>query len=197
MFNSKLKLFSIGVFLALPLVAWGFYFVSFASAGKADALPDWFAMSGLIYLVLSAALLIYVARRLGLYRNPNPPPPQVVPALRSYYRAKGIGLIVVWFGGFLFVLYQGFKGRISPGRSPLGACLFLVVIIGAIWLLYRDRSAVPSGKRQDDAPPEKVHEAELIYWGFGPPLVVTSKHDRFLVYVLVVLASILWYICWR
>ena len=91
----KLKLFVLGVVLALPLVGYVFYYASFVSVGKADTLPDWVTMAPLIYLALAATLLFYVARRLGIYRPPKPAPAKVATELRGYFRAQAIALVLV------------------------------------------------------------------------------------------------------
>ena len=80
-----------------------------------------------------------------------------------------------------------------------------MVILGIMWLIQRDNSHDGTGEnaaqRRDTVPTAEPEpnddEAGLLYKGRGLPLVVRSKRDRYLAYVLVVLMPILVYVCSR
>jgi hypothetical protein len=136
--NPKVKLLTLGIALALPIVAWFIYFSSHVSSGTVNNPPDSAVFSLLVYVVLSTALVFYAAKKVGIYR---PPVPHPVPGGRVYFQAVGIRLVLVWVGGFFYTLYEGYTGAVSPGGTILGASLFLAVIAGTCWLLLRDWSA--------------------------------------------------------
>jgi uncharacterized membrane protein len=89
-------------------------------------------------------------------------------------------------------------------RAILGVLLFLMVILGMIWLIQRDDSrrgsAENAAQRREIVPAEPEtndDEVGLVYTGTGLPIVVRSKRDRYLAYVVIALMSILVCICSR
>ncbi|MGH9712214.1 MAG: hypothetical protein ACRD5M_02835 [Candidatus Acidiferrales bacterium] len=136
--NPKLKLFSLGAALSLPVVAWFIFTSASTSSGAANNPSDSLVFSLLVYVVLSAALILYAAKKVGLYR---PPVPHQVPGAGLYFQAVGIRLVLFWSGGALYTLYEGYTGEISIAMAILGASIFIVVIAGTCWLLHRDWSA--------------------------------------------------------
>jgi hypothetical protein len=133
--NPKLKLIFLGAALALPIVAW--FIGAHPSSGAANNPSDALVFSLLVYVVLSVALVLYAAKKLGLY---HPPVPHRVPGAGLYFQAVGIRLVLFWIGGGLYTLYEGYTGKISIATTILCASIFLVVITAACWLLHRDWS---------------------------------------------------------
>lgn len=143
--NQKLKLFALGSALVVPSIAWYLYCIQYSSQ-PGTGLPDWLVFSGLVYVVLAAALFFFVAKRLNIYHPPPPVSAEQMRAYRPYIQVFATRLLFIWIGFFCSLVYGAFTdktGDSSLGGTILGGCILLLVIIATTWLILRDSAAHP------------------------------------------------------